>query len=600
MTEESDRASDKTHVRAAKTPETTGESPAAELETEATWARSHAPPAEFVPGDRFAGFVIEREIGRGKMGIVYRATRVSLDRVEALKIMTPAWFDDPEIRTRFKLEARHAAIASHPHVVTVYDAEERDGRLYIAMEYIGGTDLRARIASDGAVPPADAAEITRQVASALDAAHSVGVIHRDVKPANILLAGERGSERAYLTDFGVSRRSDDPIDLTAHGSTVGTPHYTAPEAYRSRPVDKRADVYSLGCVLFEMLSGRKPFPGTSSTEVAIAHVNEPPPQVDQVGGPALHAFDAVIRKAMAKDPAQRYQSAGDLGAAAVAAAQRTADGETVSPSGSPDPGAARRWIGRYRWALLAGLVCVAVGIAAWLALSTSSPSLRDRFGAAATPVPTNRVTGSGTVTVQLRGDLATVTVDAHGLVDQLHWMHIHAGGQLGCPTASAATVTNGHLYVSAADGDKSYGPPVTSLRTVGDTSAQNHLALTGYPVGGTVRYERTITVPAYVARYISEGDAFVVVHGIDYNHNGVYDNSLGTGGEKGAPALCGNLGTAKTAAAGPKSSHTTVYTASLTPLSTLQAIAILSVCHGSGATTAPLRTSAESSFRSST
>ena len=347
-----------------------------------------------------------------------------------------------------------------------------------------------------------------------------------------MLAGERGSEHAYLTDFGVSRRLDDPIDLTAHGSTVGTPHYTAPEAYRSRPVDNRADVYSLGCVLFEMLTGRKPFPGTSGTEVAIAHVNEPPPQVHQVGGPKLHPFNEVIRKSMAKDPAERYQSAGELGAAAVAAAERTADGEAAPATGSPDLGAGRRWIGRYRWALLAGLVCLAVGIASWLALSTSSPSPTDRFGAAATPVPTNRVTGSGTVTVQLRGDLATVTVDAHGLVDQLHWMHIHAGGQLGCPTASAATVTNGHLYVSAADGDKSYGPPVTSLRTYGDTSAQSHLAPTQYPVGGTIRYKRTITVPDYVARYISEGDAFVVVHGIDYNDNGVYDNSLGTGARK--------------------------------------------------------------------
>jgi hypothetical protein len=213
-------------------------------------------------------------------------------------------------------------------------------------------------------------------------------------------------------------------------------------------------------------------------------------------------------------------------------------------------------------------------------------------------VPTNRVTGGGTVTVQLRGDVATVQVDVHGLVDQMHWMHIHAGGQLGCPSASAATVTNGHTYVSGPDGDKFYGPPVTSLTTYGDTSGQSHLAPTRYPVGGTIRYMRTFTVPGYVARYINDGDAFVVVHGIDYNRDGVYDNSLGRGGgsgggEQGAPALCGNLVATNAAAARAKSSQGTVYTASMTPLSTLQAIAVLWFCHGSGATTALLPTSAE-------
>ena len=214
-------------------------------------------------------------------------------------------------------------------------------------------------------------------------------------------------------------------------------------------------------------------------------------------------------------------------------------------------------------------------------------------------MPTNRVTGSGTATVQLRGDVATVTVDAHGLVNQMHWMHIHAGAQLRCPTASDATVTNGHRFVSSAGGDNSYGPPQVSLTTSGNTSAQNHLDPTGYPVGGTIRYKRTITVPGYVAKYISEGEAFVVVHGIDYNDNGVYDNSLGTGGEygrgeQGAPALCGNLVAMQTAAARADSSQGTVYTASLTPLSTLQAIAILWLCHGTGVTSSLPTTSGES------
>jgi len=237
-----------------------------------------------------------------------------------------------------------------------------------------------------------------------------------------------------------------------------------------------------------------------------------------------------------------------------------------------------------------------------LSSSSGSATTKSVFGAVVSPVPTNRVTGSGAATVKLRGDVATVTVDAHGLVDQMHWMHIHAGNQLRCPSAGDATETNGHLYVSGPDGDAAYGPPVTSLTTSGDTSAQNHLDPTGYPVGGTIHYKRTITVPSYVAKYISEGEAFVVVHGIDYNHNGVYDNSLGSGGEygrgeQGAPALCGNLVATKTAAARSKSSRGTVYAASLTPLSTLQAIAILWLCHGLGVTSALTPTSAESRTR---
>jgi serine/threonine-protein kinase len=392
MTEQDDRASEETRVNVPKSPEQTWVVSSRELEAEAMRAGAFAGPAEFVPGDRFAGFVIDREIGRGKMGIVYRAKRVNLDRVEAVKIMAPAFSHDPQVRARFKLEAMHAAIADHPHVVTVYDAEERDGRLYIAMEYVNGTDLKARIASDGAVPAATAAQITQQVASALDAAHSVGVIHRDVKPANILLAGERGREHTYLTDFGVSRRMDDALDLTADGSTVGTPHYTAPEAYQNRPVDGRADVYSLGCVLFEMLSGRKPFPGTSSTEVAIAHVNQPPPQVHQVGGPALYPFDEVIRKSMAKDPAERYQSAGELGAAAVAAAEASASGEAapgpteqspIPPPPLDEDGPKRSG----RRALLIGsmaTVLLAAGAVAAVIASSSGGSSRSGTGISAT------------------------------------------------------------------------------------------------------------------------------------------------------------------------------------------------------------------------
>ncbi len=267
----------------------------------------------------FADFVIEQQLGRGEMGIVYRVKRRSLDRAEALKVIAPKYAADPSYRARFKREATHAALAHHPHVVTVYDANESDGRLYIAMQFVDGEDLRKRIAAGPLLPPS-AAEITRQVGSALDAAHAAGLVHRDVKPANILLAAHGAGDHAYLTDFGVSRRISSDDDLTQPGMFVGAADYAAPEQHRGEPVDARTDVYSLGCVLFEMLTGQKPFVRDSSTAVAMAHCVDPPPTPTSLNPRLGAAFDSVLLKAMAKQPDDRYQTALELGAAAVAAA----------------------------------------------------------------------------------------------------------------------------------------------------------------------------------------------------------------------------------------------------------------------------------------
>ena len=219
---------------------------------------SARPAGRLAPGDVFGDFEIQERLGGGEMGIVYRVRRRSLDRTEALKVIAPRYAADPDYRARFKREATHAVLAQHPHVVTVYDAHEQDGRLYIAMQYVNGEDLRKRIAAGGALPPATAAEITRQVASALDAAHHANLVHRDVKPANILLAAGLDTEHAYLTDFGVSRRVTAPNDLTQPGVFVGAPDYASPEQHRGEPVDARTDVYSLGVVVFEMLTGSCP------------------------------------------------------------------------------------------------------------------------------------------------------------------------------------------------------------------------------------------------------------------------------------------------------------------------------------------------------
>jgi serine/threonine protein kinase len=280
---------------------------------------SARPAGRLAPGDVFGDFEIQERLGSGEMGIVYRVRRRSLDRTEALKVIAPRYAADADYRARFKREATHAALAQHPHVVTVYDAHEQDGRLYIAMQYVSGEDLRKRIAAGGALPPATAAEITRQVASALDAAHHANLVHRDVKPANILLADGLGTEHAYLTDFGVSRRVTAPNDLTQPGVFVGAPDYASPEQHRGEPVDARTDVYSLGVVVFEMLTGKLPFPRNGPTAAALAHCLEEPPAATTVNPRLAPAFDRVVAKALAKDPQDRYQTALEFGDAVVAA-----------------------------------------------------------------------------------------------------------------------------------------------------------------------------------------------------------------------------------------------------------------------------------------
>jgi protein kinase-like protein len=278
--------------------------------------------AELEPGDEFAGCRIEAVAGRGGMGVVYRATELSLGRPVALKLLTPERAEDGAFRERFQRESRMAAAIDHPNVIPVYAAGESDGSLYLVMRYVGGTDLHALLREQGALDPERAADIVAQVAAALDAAHQAGLVHRDVKPANVLLAGDH----AYLSDFGLTRLARSDTQLTESGQWVGTVEYCAPEHLRGERTDARADVYSLGCVLFAALTGHAPFtPGTVPATM-LAHLNERPPVPSAQGLP--HEFDRVIARALAKDPDDRYPSAGDLGRAALAAAR----GEPVTES----------------------------------------------------------------------------------------------------------------------------------------------------------------------------------------------------------------------------------------------------------------------------
>ena len=277
-------------------------------------------------GSRFAGFRIERTLGHGGMGIVYLAREIRLDRDVALKVIRSELAQDDRFRTRFRHESLTAASIEHPRVVTVFGAGERDGLLYVAMRYVPGRDLGRLISARGTLPTEVAASLVAQVADGLDAVHAAGLVHRDVKPANVLVGdpgpGDDGST-AYLTDFGLAKVAASTSGLTATGEVIGTIDYMAPEQIEGRRVDARTDVYALGCVLFHAVTGEVPFPERESSSKMWAHLNEPPPALGSGGRATL---DPVIRRAMAKDPSDRFPSAGDLGRAAVAATR----GEAVT------------------------------------------------------------------------------------------------------------------------------------------------------------------------------------------------------------------------------------------------------------------------------
>jgi predicted Ser/Thr protein kinase len=561
-------------------------------------------------GSEVAGYRVDELIGHGGMGIVYRVTNVALNRIYALKVLTPELAGDDLFRQRFQREMRIAASLHHPHVVGIHYAGEQEGLLFLAMDYVHGTDLRELMIKDGALDPTRAVELLTQVASALDAAHGSGLVHRDIKPANILITIRDGEEHAYLTDFGLAKRSDTMSGLTVQGSVVGTVDYMAPEQVTGEHTDARSDIYSLGCVLYQMLTGKVPFERETSIATLFAHVHDPPPPPEGPVADAYPEFRPVLERAMAKKPADRYLSAGDFARDAAAARRgtrytsaqsivatgeaRPIGGDPATPAGRPAAAAApgvrpepsrdasplaASWVDtsttipgaepppapgdqkgpdvgrgrlrRYKWPALGSLLVAAVAIAAGIALSSGgAPTAKSQlFEAVLRPVPDDHVTGSGTAAVRLQGNLATVTVDATGLLNGApHAMHVHAFGLGICPPPAAARLYNGHRAISTTDGLKYFGPMAMALTLTGDTSPNSMLAASRYPSTGDIHYQRTIPVSTSTANAIRHGSAVVVVHGIDYNHNRVYDNVLNASEldsalpqEATAPALCGTL-----------------------------------------------------------
>jgi serine/threonine-protein kinase len=291
-------------------------------------------------GTVFAGYTIEAVAGSGGMGTVYRAAHPRLPRSDALKILSEEYSRDEQIRRRFLREADVAIKLDHPNIVTVYDrGETDDGRLWIAMQYVAGSDADKE-ARNGQMSPSRAIHIIDEVAAALDYAHRRHILHRDVKPANFLLAAnddsdEANDERVFLADFGIARAIDEAAaGLTQTGFVMASIAFTAPESIKATGVDHRADIYSLGCSLYNLLTGKTPFSRSGAggmAGVAAAHLFEPPPRVTEYAPTLPVALDAVVAKAMAKEPDGRYQSAREL---ADAATQALAD---VVPGPGPQP-----------------------------------------------------------------------------------------------------------------------------------------------------------------------------------------------------------------------------------------------------------------------
>ena len=293
------------------------------------------------PGEDFAGYRIEEEIGRGGMARVYRAKRLDhTEKLVAVKVISTDLAEDEEFRQRFVREARLAAQLDHPNVLAIHEAREHDGVLFMAMQIVRGLDFGCELEeAERPLPLARAVQVCAPVADALSAAHADGLVHRDVKPGNILIRDR--DQWVFLSDFGIARGAD--FALTSRSRVLGTPDYMAPEQARGK-LDARSDLYSLGCVLFEALTGRVPYPRDTPVEAILAHVEDTPPRLRDLRPDLPAEAEALVARAMAKDPAQRYTTADELAAALRAlpleprrAARKTEPAPRVEPEPKPQP-----------------------------------------------------------------------------------------------------------------------------------------------------------------------------------------------------------------------------------------------------------------------
>jgi serine/threonine protein kinase len=332
-------------------------------------------------GTELAGHRVESVLGRGGMSVVYLAEHIGLRRKVALKLLGPELAEDDAFRERFIRESRITAGLDHPNIVTVYDAGEADGVLYISMRYVEGTDLEHLLRTETRLDPGRAVSLVSQAAAALDAAHTAGLVHRDVKPGNILLSSEPRSsiDRAYLSDFGVTKRVESGASLTRTGQFVGTVDYVAPEQIQGGDVDGRADVYSLGCVLYRCLTGEVPFPRDTEVATIYAHLQDPPPAPSERRPELPLGFDAPIAKALSKSRDDRFDTCRRFAEAARDVVRPPRPVEVANIE-QPRPRTSRR-----RIALVSGSIAVAASIAIIAVLLVPS---RDPGGSSGASSPT--------------------------------------------------------------------------------------------------------------------------------------------------------------------------------------------------------------------
>ena len=407
-------------------------------------------PGELGIGSVIGGYRIDAVLGRGGMGVVYRATQVALGRAVALKVIGPQFATDPAFRERFRQESQLAASLDHPNVITIYEAGEDDGRLFVSMRHVDGVDLRMLLAAEGPIEPGRAVAIVAQVASALDAAHAMGLVHRDVKPANILLEQRGGSERAYLSDFGLVKRIGADPALTGSAGWVGSVDFVAPEQVQGRPVDGRADIYALGAVLYTALTGQVPFPRADAAARLYASVNDPVPSLAATRPGLPDALDAAVVRAMAKDPGARFPSAdaladavtGSIGGGGPAAATgvfagwgapagagpliipAAAQAEAASPAPSAatavlplSPGPPGPWWRRHRWSGRVGAATAILVAAALVATAAGAwPSGRHAEHSRGVTTAAKQPGTAGQATAGTHPGNTNVTRGAHGAI----------------------------------------------------------------------------------------------------------------------------------------------------------------------------------------
>ncbi|MBF6132466.1 serine/threonine protein kinase [Nocardia otitidiscaviarum] len=367
---------------------------------------------EPAPGTVFAGYLIERVLGSGGMGTVYVAQHPRLPRRDALKVLSAEYSASEEFRARFVREAELAARLDHPNIVTVHDRGVEHGRLWIAMQFVDGTDAAGLIRHlpDG-LAPQRILRIVGQAANGLDAAHRAGLLHRDVKPANILIDSHPDRpDRVLVSDFGIAKAMGGATQLTEAGSVLATLAYAAPEQLTVGNVDHRADVYALGCTLYELLTGSKPFPRPHSGAVMAAHLNDPPPRPSAVVADLPSAIDDVVAHAMAKDPRDRYPSCGALAQAAEAVWGARTAAESV-------PAARERLQHKKSAAVLGLLSVVAVLLTAavvWTARSGDTPGTAPSPSATPTPTTATKTWGNFAHLVQAFPDLLPADPDTAG------------------------------------------------------------------------------------------------------------------------------------------------------------------------------------------